>query len=164
MGIPEFKATWLPLENAFYRVALYILEDADDAADAVQDLYIRLWISRDKLDGIRQPKAYGLAMLRNICLDRLRHEKVARSESLKTVEFRLADDDSVLAAKETVKAVEKAIAKLPDSQQKVLRMRVFENMEYDEIASATGFSEGSLRVMLSAARKTLRKILENERY
>ena len=164
MGIPEFKAAWLPLENAFYRVALYLLEDADDAADAVQDLYIRLWISRDKLDGIKQPKAYGLAVLRNICLDRLRHRKVARSEPLKTVEFRLADDDSVMAARETVKAVEKAIAKLPDSQQKVLQMRVFENMEYDEIASATGFSEGSLRVMLSAARKTLRKILENERY
>ena len=61
-------------------------------------------------------------------------------------------------------ASEKAIGKLPDNQQKVLRMRVFENMEYDEIASATGLSEGSLRVLLSAARKTLRKTLENERY
>ena len=46
MGIPEFKATWLPLENAFYRVALYILEDADDAADAVQDLYVTKRLQR----------------------------------------------------------------------------------------------------------------------
>ncbi|MBO6068120.1 MAG: sigma-70 family RNA polymerase sigma factor [Bacteroidales bacterium] len=164
MGIPEFKAVWLPLESAFYRVALYILEDAEDAADAVQDLYIRLWIARDRLDGVKQPKAYGLAMLRNLCLDRLRHAKVARSEPLNAVEFRIADDDSVLAARESIRAVEKAIARLPDNQQKVLRMRVFENMEYEDIASATGFSEGSLRVMLSAARKTLRKLLENEGY
>lgn len=161
MSSSEFKATWLPLENAFYRVALYILEDASDAADAVQDLYIRLWTSREKLDGIRQPKAYGLTMLRNICLDRLRHDKVARSESLKTVEFRIGDDYSTLAARETIRAVEKAIEKLPDNQQKVLRMRVFEDMEYEDIASATGLSEGSLRVMLSAARKTLRKLLDN---
>ena len=62
---PYQKATWLPLENGFYRVALYMLEDAADAADAVQDLYIRLWTSRDKLDSIRQPKAYGLTMLKN---------------------------------------------------------------------------------------------------
>ena len=161
MDASEFKATWLPLENAFYRVAFYILEDAADAADAVQDLYIRLWTSREKLDGIRQPKAYGLTMLRNICLDRLRHDKVARSESLKTVEFRIGDDYSALAARETIRAVEKAIEKLPDNQQKVLRMRVFEDMDYEDIASATGLSEGSLRVMLSAARKTLRKLLDN---
>ena len=161
MDASEFKATWLPLENAFYRVAFYILEDAADAEDAVQDLYIRLWTSREKLDGIRQPKAYGLTMLRNICLDRLRHDKVARSESLKTVEFRIGDDYSALAARETIRAVEKAIEKLPDNQQKVLRMRIFEDMDYEDIASATGLSEGSLRVMLSAARKTLRKLLDN---
>ena len=160
MSSSEFKAIWLPLENGFYRVALYMLEDAEDAADAVQDLYIRLWTSRDKLDSIRQPKAYGLTMLKNICLDRLRHENVAKSEPLNVVEFRLGDDDSVLAVRETIKAVEKAMNRLPDNQRKVLQMRVFEDMEYEDIASATGLAEGSLRVMLSAARKTLRKLLE----
>lgn len=160
MSSSEFKAIWLPLENGFYRVALYMLEDAEDAADAVQDLYIRLWTSRDKLDSIRQPKAYGLTMLKNICLDRLRHENVAKSEPLNVVEFRLGDDDSVLAVRETIKAVEKAMNRLPDNQRKVLQMRVFEDMEYEDIASATGLAEGSLRVMLSTARKTLRKLLE----
>ena len=76
------------------------------------------------------------------------------------MEFRLGDDDSVLAARETIKAVEKAMNRLPDNQRKVLQMRVFEDMEYEDIASATGLAEGSLRVMLSAARKTLRKLLE----
>ena len=164
MGATEFKAIWLPLEGGFYRVALYILEDAADAADAVQDLYIRLWTSRDRLGSIRQPRAYGLTMLKNICLDRLRHSKVAKAESLKAAELRISGEEDVMAARETLQAVEKAISKLPDNQQQVLRLRVFENMEYDEIASATGLSEGSLRVMLSAARKTLRKTLENERY
>lgn len=161
MSASEFKATWLPLENGFYRVALYILEDAADAADAVQDLYIRLWTSRDRLEGIRQPKAYGMTMLKNICTDRLRHANVARTEPLKAVEFRLTDDSSTLAAKETIKAVEKAMDRLPENQRKVLQLRVFEGMEYEDIASATGLAEGSLRVMLSAARKTLKKLLDN---
>ena len=164
MDAAEFKAIWLPLEDGFYRVALYILEDAADAADAVQDLYIRLWVSREKLDSIRQSKAYGLTMLKNICLDRIRHAKVAKTEPLEAAKFRIGSEEDVMAAKETVRAVERAMKSLPDNQQKVLRLRVFENMEYDEIASATGLSEGSLRVLLSAARKTLRKVLENERY
>jgi len=159
MGSAEFKATWLPLESNFYRVALYILEDAADAADAVQDLYIRLWISRDKLGEIQHPKAYGLTMLKNICMDRLRHANVAKSESLKAAEFRLGDEDAVAAARETINAVEQAMVRLPDNQRKVLQMRVFEEMEYKDIASATGLTEGSLRVMLSAARKTLKQLL-----
>ena len=53
------------------------------------------------------------------------------------------------------------MARLPDNQRKVLQMRVFGDMEYADIATATGLTEGSLRVMLSAARKTLRKLLDN---
>lgn len=164
MGSSEFKAIWLPLESDFYRVAFYILEDAADAADAVQDLYIRLWTSRDSLGGIRQPKAYGLTMLKNICLDRLRHAKVARAESLETAAARIGEPDSAAAARETIKAVERAMESLPESQRRVLEMRAFDDMEYSDIAAATGLTEGSLRVLLSAARKTLRTIIGNERY
>ena len=77
------------------------------------------------------------------------------------MEFRIGDDSSILAARETIKAVEKAMERLPENQRKVLELRVFEGMEYEDIASATGLAEGSLRVMLSAARKTLKKLLDN---
>lgn len=164
MNTAEFKATWLPLESGFCRVARYILEDADDAADAVQDLYIKLWNSRDRLDGVLNPQAYGLTMLKNICLDRIRHAKVSRTEPLMKAQVLTGSQESTLAARETVRMVSKAMDRLPDNQRKVLEMRVFDDLEYTEIATRTGLTEGSLRVLLSAARKTLRKIFENERY
>ena len=40
MESAEFRKVWLPLGEAVYRVALYILEDTDDASDAVQDLFL----------------------------------------------------------------------------------------------------------------------------
>ncbi|MBQ1841501.1 MAG: RNA polymerase subunit sigma-70, partial [Bacteroidales bacterium] len=46
----EFHNVWIPLQARFYRVAWYLLEDRDDADDAVQDLYVKLWGLRDMLD------------------------------------------------------------------------------------------------------------------
>lgn len=78
----EFKSVWLPLADSFYRAAFSILGEEADAKDAVQDLFVRLWNSRERLDRIVQPLGYGLAALRNICIDRLRKRagRLAREE------------------------------------------------------------------------------------
>ena len=71
----QFHNVWIPLQARFYRVAWYLLEDRDDAADAVQDLYVKLWGLRDMLDEIKNPSAYGILLIRNICIDRIRKKK-----------------------------------------------------------------------------------------
>ena len=67
-----FHTVWIPLQERFYRVAFYILEDRADALDAVQDLYMKLWKIRDSLDLVRNPGAYGALLMRNLCIDRIR--------------------------------------------------------------------------------------------
>ncbi len=49
-----FKSIYLPLSDGLYRVAYYILESRSDAEDAVQDLYIKLWESIDRLDKVEE--------------------------------------------------------------------------------------------------------------
>lgn len=159
MAPEDFKRIWLPLSESFYRAAYYILESESDARDAVQDLYVKLWNSRDSLDNVLRPQTYGIAVLKNLCLDRLRHRKVAAAQSLGD-ELQVASDeappDRKLVGKDSLKRLEKLIEKLPDKQRTVLRLRVFEELEYDRISELTGLSETNLRVLLSAARKTLR--------
>ena len=72
MDSAVFDSVWLPHQAAFYRLAFYILENEDEARDAVQDLYLKLWDMREQLDSIDNPKAYGLHLLRNRCIDRIR--------------------------------------------------------------------------------------------
>ena len=62
----EFRNTWLPLSDALYRVAFYMLEDEADAKDVVQDLYVKL-LAKSPED-VRNPKAYAITMLRNMGL------------------------------------------------------------------------------------------------
>jgi len=157
-----FRTTWLPLQDGFFRVARHFLGNDEDAADAVQDLYVKLWNSRKQMDGILNPKAYGIKLMRNLCLDRLRHAKVARTEDMEAADHeedgRRADSD--MLDRETLDRLDEAMASLPERQREVLEMRVIQKMSYPDMAARLGASELSLRVSLSTARKTLRKRME----
>lgn len=158
----EFKALYLPLSDGLYRIALYYLEDGSDARDTVQDLFIKLWNSRDRLEGVVNPKAYAYTLLKNLCIDRLRKE--GRTVAMGDLPEKSGEDppDKVLADRETLRRVLRHIEDLPPKQREIVRMRIFEELEYDEIAEKLGMSEINTRVQLSLARKTLRNRIKSE--
>ena len=61
--------------------------------------------------------------------------------------------------RETMAAVRRAIAELPEKEQQVLRLKVLENRTDAEIAAETGLSPGSIRQYLHRARSRLREKL-----
>ncbi len=163
MTSKEFIDTYLPLGEAMYRTAFYILESQDDAEDAVQDLYIRLWNSRSTLDTVKNPKAYCLTLMKNICIDRIRRAsgKPERGELHDNISSCAATDECTIG-KETAKRIAKAVRALPESQRKIFQMKTFDGLSNDEISRKTGMSNLTVRVLLSYARKTLKKALEQE--
>ena len=64
MNRDAFIATWIPLSDNFFRLAMHLLGDEAAARDAVQDLLLKLWVRRDRLEGIAHPEAYGTTLLR----------------------------------------------------------------------------------------------------
>lgn len=154
----DFKKIWLPLADRFYRVAYHLLESRPDAEDAVQELYLKILSMHAKLVYVRDPAAYGITLLKNICIDRIRRRESRRAEQLE--EFIAADTsgpEKQMAEKDTLSRVMKEMERLPEKQAKVLRMRAVEGLEYDEIARRTGLSQVNIRVLISIARKTLKK-------
>lgn len=140
-------------------MAYYILESGQDAEDALQDLYVRLWNSRDTLDSILNPKAYCMTMMKNECIDRIRRVQISKVSA--TQAESLPDDGNAqhsLEVKEQVEQVMKSMSLLTDNERKVLRMRVMEDMTYDEISERTGMNNLTLRVLLSRARMKIRNV------
>lgn len=154
----DFRKIWIPLAERFYRVAYHLLESRDDAEDAVQELYLKILSIPGKLVYVRDPAAYGITLLKNICIDRIRRRESRRAEQLE--DFMAADasgPERKMTEKDTLTRVMKEMERLPEKQAKVLRMRALEGLEYDEIARRTGLSQVNIRVLISMARKTLKK-------
>ena len=150
-----FHTVWIPLQERFYRVAYYLLEDRADALDAVQDLYVKLWNRRDSLDLIQNPGAYGALLVRNLCIDRIR--RLTPAEALPDDLPGREPPDEQMAAKETLGAVMQAIERLPDSQRNLMKLHLLQGLSYEEIAAETGLSPLNIRVQVSLARKKLKK-------
>ena len=166
MDAMDFKDTWMPLAGRFYRVAYYILESRDDAEDAVQDLVLKLWKMRATIGEVRNPVSFGITVLRNVCLDRIRAASSSKvvNPAPETMDVLLDPAESTdvgLIRKEDMEKIRACMARLPDRQRKVLEMRVFENLPFEEIARRTGLSEANVRVKLSNARKNLKKLTES---
>lgn len=156
----EIKEIWLPLSDRFYRVAYHILESQEDAEDAVQELYLKLIKSPAKFSETQDPAAFGITILRNICIDIIRRREKRKSEELH--EYMIADEsspDKAAAEKDKLRVLIQEIGRLPQKQSMVLKMRTIDGLEYEEIAQRTGLSQVNIRVLISIARKTLKKNL-----
>lgn len=161
----QFKRIWIPLSSSFYNIALQLLEQEADAKDAVQDLYVRLWNSKDGLENILNPKAYGQTMIRNICIDRLRQKNTRRTDELteeKTSMLLMPPSDSKTIGREDVSRLHKAMEQLPEQQRKVVVCRFFKDMDIKDISRQTGLSQVNVRVLLTRARATLKKLMKTE--
>ena len=153
MSYDDFCRIWIPLGEKLLIVASDMLGSHQEAEDVLQDLFIKLWQRKDTLDNVYNPEGYATRVLKNLCIDRIR---AARPEDRVTDDL-TGQDIQPVEHLEEIKILSDAIQELPMNQRKVLEMRIMGEMSYDEISEETGMSQLTLRVLLSRARKTLRK-------
>ena len=147
----------MPLQQMLYREAYRMLGDRFEAEDAVQNLYMRLWEQKERLDDLVSPKEYCLRALKNICIDRWRRMR-ARDEEVDFVEeISEANAPPDTEREEAEEFVEHFLATLPERQQRVMTMHMQGN-SIEEIAEVTELTEGNVKVMLSRIRKRFREL------
>ncbi|MEN8225331.1 MAG: RNA polymerase sigma factor [Bacteroidota bacterium] len=160
MTTEEFKSNVLPVKDKLYRFALRLLGNSEDACDVVQEILIRLWSKKEKLNEYRSVEAYAMTMTRNLCLDKLKSpatKKEIFDESSIMTDNRTPYTDTELS--DTIKLVRMAMDALPEQQRMVIHLRDVEGCGFDEIAEVTGMSMNNVRVSLSRARKKIRDTL-----
>lgn len=162
MELQEFKETYLPLGGRFYKTAYAILGSPDDAKDAVQDLYVRLWSLRNDIETIRNPESFGFVLLRGICIDRIRTRHIGEPVRTEITAGYDSQPENGIITRESLDRVMILIDELPERQRMIMRYRILDGLEYDEISRITGLNEGNLRTLLSLARARLRKLMKKE--
>jgi len=162
MEIAEFKSKVYPLKDKIFRFAKRMLEQTEEAEDTVQEVFIRLWNRREKLDEYRSVEALAMVTTRNICLDRIKARRypVENLENhrlyLERLPMEMNNEHSDL-----IQSVQLAMKELPEQQRTILHLRDIEGYGYEEIAGVVGMNENAIRVALSRARKKVRELLTN---
>jgi RNA polymerase sigma-70 factor, ECF subfamily len=158
MNSEKFKAEVLPLREKLFHIARKMLEEEQDAEDAVQEVFLKLWNMRDGLDRYDSVAAYATTMIKNHCIDRIRIR--GREGSIDDELYKQAGPDNPylqLERKSTEELLRNIIDRLPTLQQAIIRMRDIEEYELAEIAEITGSQAEAVRVNLSRARKKVRE-------
>lgn len=163
MDVESFKRLFLPLHPKLFRIAYALVENKADAEDILQDAYYKLWSRRNELTDVRNPEAFCVTLVKNLCLDFLRSPRAGRHDEDVTKAVTLStgsSPDEELEMQDKVQQVRHLINRLPENQRQVLRLRGIEDCSVDEIEQITGLSAVNIRVLLSRARKIIREQFE----
>lgn len=165
MNQKEFLDRVMPFKDKVYRLAKRLLVSTDEAEDATQELYLKLWKSKSNLGEYKNIEAYAMTMTKNYCLDQL---KSKRASNLSLVHSNYSADDSVqgdIEWKDQASIMKQLMNELPEKQRMIVQLRDVENYEFHEIEEIMQMEATAIRVNLSRARKTLReKFLKKESY
>lgn len=160
-------AAFEPLVRGHERGALTLaqglLGDADEAADAVQEAFVKAYRTLGRL---REGSAFGpwfRSILRNHCLDLL------RSPRRRATEWSEGEVDAThwsepvaperIEREQLAEAVQRALATLSAEHRQILVLKEIEGLGYAEIAEATGIPAGTVASRLYHARAALKRVL-----
>jgi RNA polymerase sigma-70 factor (ECF subfamily) len=163
----RFQDATPPHLDYVYTLARYLLQDAADAEDAVQECYLR---ALRYFDTLRSPKVkpWLFAILRNVCRDEyerrarlLPYDVNADSDNAEgTIPFwqePQATPEMEMLRKLDVETIRALVAALPESYREVIVLRELENLPYREIADVVDVPIGTVMSRLARGRAILRE-------
>jgi RNA polymerase sigma-70 factor (ECF subfamily) len=147
--------------RALFAIAYGILQNREEAEDAVQDTLVKAWKSRWR---VREPEKFPawLCMIaRHRARDVFRRRRTVSEQSLEghapsCPTFPPSDTTDTTALD---RQLHSALAALPELHRSALTLRYFEEMDYQSIEKLLGISNGTLRGILGRALASMRKQL-----
>jgi RNA polymerase sigma-70 factor (ECF subfamily) len=168
-----FAALVSAYETKIYNLALRYLGNREDAMDASQEVFLRVFRF---LPGFQEESGFSTWIYRigvNVCKDMLAKQSRRNEQSLEVEDeddkqrtMELADHrytpEQIVENAELRSVLSEAIAALPDQQREVIVLRDIQGLSYDEIANVLSLEPGTVKSRLSRARENLRKkLLQN---
>src|ERR1700745_3279499 len=146
--------------RGLFAIAYGILQNREEAEDAVQDALVKAWKSRWR---VRYPEKFPawLAMIaRHRGRDFFRKRQTVPLPNEATQSFATETNRNTNTSDElSDRQLHSALAALPELHRSALMLRYFEEMDYRSIEQLLGLTNGSLRGILGRALATMRKQL-----
>ena len=136
-------------------------QDHPTAENVVQDVFLRLWRDRERLDTERNLRAYLYAAVRNQSLSAARHAAIVDHHAQEAALVPQAPPTPAdeLRRRSVAEALEQAIAKLPERRRLIFIMNRSDHLTYAEIAEVLEISIKTVETQMGRALSFLREEL-----
>ncbi len=163
-GDPKaFRRIYDQYWDSLYGTAFSFTYEHDQSCDLVQDVFVDLWVNRDKIDLNRSPKAYMKSILRNKVISYLRHLSAGRKEAflskVKNELYQGGVNDSTsesIVYNDLASWIDVFLGQLPEKSRRIFELSRFENYTNQEIASNLDISVKTVEYHISKVLNILR--------
>lgn len=155
-----FRTYYQPLCNYAYT----FLQDREDAEEVVQSTFLLVWEKKDALAIRTSVRPYLYAMVRNACLNVIKHEKIKQRHAGEELALADRSHDSVshtVASNELEYRIKEAMEALPEQCRMVFKLSRFEELKYSEIAAQLSISVKTVENHMGKALKIMREQLKD---
>jgi RNA polymerase sigma-70 factor (ECF subfamily) len=173
-GDPQAFARLVALhEGMVFSLAVRLLGDVEEAKDAAQDSFLRVYRALGGFEGRSSLKTWIYRIVVNQCRNRRRFwKRRARASSFSLDTLTAADEARVaearapegspfdgVARRERTREVQRVLLKLSFDHRVILHLREADGLGCDEIAASLGIAEGTVKSRLARAREAFRRAL-----
>ncbi len=156
-----FSSLFRKYYESLYQFARRLVKDPQSAENVVQDVFVRIWLTRQECNIHSSVKSYLYTAVKNHSLNYLKREKtrIRVSEETNYQGHFNQTPEQELIEKENYEAVHREIEKLPEKCRQIYLMKRYDNLTYAEIAEILQISINTVKTQMKRAIKTLHKNL-----
>ncbi len=155
--------------EGLFRHFQWLTNDSERAADLTQETLLQFWHSLRRTVPETTPRKWLYAVARNVWRKHCRHRQRRRSHESEMPDETLGDQfgsrevgpDDRVEQREFVDDLVEAVAQLPEDYREVFALRVWQEMDYEQIAALQEIKPGLARWRFFEARRRIRATLKS---
>lgn len=159
---PAFVVLIQRYQRDVYRLVWRISAGHADSEDIAQETFLRLWVNPAQVREAKALKGWLLRVASNMVMDRYRRKPMLNIEAAEDIADMAPGPDGWRELSQVSRAVDTAVAQLPDRQRMALALVHFEQMSNIAAAEVMELSVDALESLLARARRRLKEILGPE--
>ena len=160
---PAFRQLYLEWQPQLASFIFSITKSRELSAEIVQDVFLKIWMSREALNGIENFKAYLFVVSKNQAINAFRKtmREIRQLEELeKTIQY---PENAVIDEEHELRLslIDESINRLSPRQKEIYLLHRHEGYTYQQIADKLGIGKESVKTHLSQAVKAISNYLQN---
>lgn len=166
-------ALYWDMKDDMVYVANRILQNLDDAEDAVQTAFIRIIANLQRIQNLqnindesgRKSSAYCIVIVRNVSRRMYNEQKAREAKPIDEVDYNLPnldDTEGIALQNDLLETLDEIVKTLPDNLSRPFVLRYYKEMKYADIGNLLGLSANAAQKRVERAMNIILKKLGRE--